>query len=395
MGRCAACGAEIQENIRFCPHCGARIPEAAETKPRDYWAEKLQTQEDWTEDVDEEELMDLNDPEDPNEDPEDLRREMGNLKPTVRRGRRLLSVLLLAAAIAAVLGGFYLKHLKKVTPVPGSGMYYGCVRTFEGESCSNEAEWAELQPDSTLLLYLTGRQMEGRWILRGTEFIGILPHRDLYGSLQDGVLRFEMDGVSYLFASSEKREAYQFRETTEETEATEAPDRYNAWEGDYFGVLRITEGTGGWEGNSGETYGVCGQIRVEGQQGRVALWNEKNKWYDRFCMADVLFAEGDSPMGKMYVQWGKFYNMELPYAHWVVEPGKSPWGWEDALYLQGTYLDAGNPEDGFLYEILLRPWGKIWELPETEKEDAAFLPPAYYDWYLPLQEAGMPMPEHF
>ena len=47
-----------------------------------------------------------------------------------------------------------------------------------------------------------------------------------------------------------------------------------------------------------------------------------------------------------------------------------------------------NGDDQFTYDIFLRPWGTSWD--DAKAED---LPYYYHDWYLPLIEAGEPMPD--
>ena len=58
---------------------------------------------------------------------------------------------------------------------------------------------------------------------------------------------------------------------------------------------------------------------------------------------------------------------------------------ENAICISGTYE---NGEDVFSYEIYLRPWGTIWDEDVVDED----LPGRYYDWYLPLIEAGEEMP---
>ena len=74
MRHCSACGGEIQENMRFCPHCGAGVQALTDQPLKDYWAEKLareperesrqeEEEEDWSAEVEDEDLLDLNEEE--------------------------------------------------------------------------------------------------------------------------------------------------------------------------------------------------------------------------------------------------------------------------------------------------------------------------------------------
>lgn len=55
------------------------------------------------------------------------------------------------------------------------------------------------------------------------------------------------------------------------------------------------------------------------------------------------------------------------------------------IYIDGWYE---NGDDGYYYEIYLRPWGLRWD---DAGED--YLPYLYDDWYLPLIDAGKSMPD--
>ena len=150
-------------------------------------------------------------------------------------------------------------------------------------------------------------------------------------------------------------------------------------------------------GSAGEACDVCGRIQLEEEdRGRLSLWNEQNKPGDRFCMADVILTEGTTEMGKLYAEWGTFYDMEIGPGEWVIDPGKSPVSHlEDLIYFRGTYMDMSHPDSSFVYEIFLKPWGKNWENVKQFCQDPWMLPPHYDDWYLPLQSAGIQMPDHF
>ena len=394
MKRCAACGGEIGENVKYCPLCGACVRESEEI--RDYWAEQLSEagEEDWTAESYEEELADLNDPQ---EEEAEIRALMNQVKP--RKKSKVPAVILaicIVLSAAVLILGFLLRYKGKVTPIPGSGMYYGCTSTLDGNTERNAGDYVELRPDGTCRISLMDVMTEGKWRLQNGYFEAYLGHQDLKGQLLNGVLSFTSSKIQYVFALEDRVTAVLNAGKKRETVRTEQLPTYEQWAGDYYGSFFLSQGTGAWEGNSGESYDICGRISQEEGQGLLSLWTSYNKPGEAFCMADVIFTEGTTDFGKMYVQWGKLYDMEMGPGEWVVDPGKSQWScYENLFYFRGSYMDPEDPGNTFTYEVFLRPWGTDWKDLESSETDSWILPPGYEDWYLPLQKAGQNMPDHF
>ena len=391
MERCPACGAEIEENIKYCPHCGGDLENAQER--RDYWAERLaeNDEEDWLEEVEDEELQDLNG-DTPWKGPE-----VEEVMPPVRKKNSWIIEVCLGTALAIVFLGFFLKYREKTAPVPGSGFYYGCTSSYQDVTVRNQDDWIELLPDGTFRMQIMEASLKGRWRLEGDTFLGLMDRKELKGSLKDGVLTFPYMDMEFVFALPQNMDQVLKGETLPPVTVPAAENSYDLWAGDYYGSMVLSQGTGAWEGNSGEIYDVCGQIQVfEDDTGKLSLWNSQNKPGDRFCMADILFTEGTGEQGKFHVEWGTFYEMELGPGEWTVDPGKSPCAHlEGMLYFRGTYIDPFQPGDTFVYEIFLKPWGENWEDAKAFYEDPWMLPPQYETWYLPLIHGGQRMPEHF
>ena len=392
MAVCSACGAKIRDEDQFCPHCGAAVRPMDDRPVRDYWAEQLAglEEEDWTEEIEDEELPDLNEEEKP-----ELQEVMDSVRPPEKKkGIRVRNLCILLALILTI-GALGLGLRKPGRGTEGSGRYYSCALASDGKNRKNPGDFVDLGKDGTMTLWLLGSEMEGHWQLSGQAFSGFMDHRTIEGELKDGVLSFEYGKAQMVFALPEKMDSVLARQETVFVTVPEKTEDYEAWTGDYYGTLLLKDGTGAWAGNSGESYDVCGRIRTEETgTGRFSLWNEENKPGDRFLTADVLFSPGTTDQGKMSVQWGMLYDMELGPGEWSVDPGKSPYSYlKDLLYLSGTYMDPAEPGNTFRYEIFLKPWGEIWE--EISQEDAFLLPPGYSDWYLPLVRAGQRMPEQF
>ena len=389
MERCPGCGGKILEDMQYCPHCGENLDVSRQDSPTDYWAEKLtEEDEEWLREVDEEELEDL--------DQEEQIRILSGIRPP-RKKSHLGAAAVLVFLLAGIFLLFRLWPGKNEALLPGAGVYYGCSNSYEGLTVENEDDWVELKEDGSFRMRLLDSPMEGTWNLEGEKFSGTMEHRQIEGTLSQGVLSFEYSGVSFLFALPQEKTRLQETRPTLPAAESRPEEKTSSWEGDYSGSMILSKGYGAWEADGGAILDVCGEIRrTEPGMGTLALWNRENKPGDRFCMAEVIFAEGTTEKGKMYPEWGKFYDMELRSGEWVVDPGKSPFSqYENTLYFFGEYQSMEDPESGFTYEIFLRPWGQSWKDLKEEFPDCFMLPPHYEDWYLPLIKGGRNMPESF
>lgn len=166
--------------------------------------------------------------------------------------------------------------------------------------------------------------------------------------------------------------------------ATNTNSTLDWWNGDWYGWWIMTECTGYYEGMDGQWWDICGSIDI-GQDGTgtVTLWDED---YSKMSpMAEVavsLMDTGMSEYGTLISEEGYFTDMDLWYAEWYIDPAMIDM--EDMILIDGYYQSGG---DEYYYQIYLRPWGNYWSDMEEES-----LPAYYYDWYLPLIDAGEPMP---
>ena len=399
MSRCPACGAELKEKLRYCPHCGNPFPEGEKLPVRDFWAERLSMQNsedsDWTEEPEEDELLDLD------EDVPWVGPELDVQPPPPRKRRWPLAVLTGILVVACIIMGFVIKKYQSQIPIPGSGMYYGVYCILDREPLDTSGDWAELRSDRSFRLMVVQGYAEGSWCLNGSEFYAHTDCGPIYGTLKDGVLRIRWRHVTYVLALSEKKDQVRIPEK-KVLSPTFPPEEspYYAWNGEYYGCMIQLNGTGDWEYEN-QAVDVCGRIEVLPEDlGRVSLWSPDNKPGERFCMADVLFKEGTTEQGQMQLEWGMFYDMEMRPGEWAVDPGRSMVSHlPGMLCIRGTFLSPSDPLSSFEYLIFLRPWGAKWEdienMPEEQLPCTGMLPPGYRSWYLPLVNAGRLMPESF
>ena len=157
------------------------------------------------------------------------------------------------------------------------------------------------------------------------------------------------------------------------------------WNGDWYGWWNVYGCWGAYEDLGSAWWDVCGTIDIGADgTGTVTLWDEDYTRAEPMVSASVsLNSSGVGTHGTMMSEGGRFMDIALEHANWIIDPGLSEY--TDMIYISGNYE---NGDDQFTYDMFLRPWGTSWD--DAKAED---LPYYYHDWYLPLIEAGEPMPD--
>ena len=157
------------------------------------------------------------------------------------------------------------------------------------------------------------------------------------------------------------------------------------WNGDWYGWWIMTGCYGYYEDMEGDWWDICGTIDIgEDGVGTVTLWDEDYTESEPMASAAVSLSEaGTGEFGTLMSEGGRFTDIDLEHADWIVDPGLLDY--PDMIHISG-YYESG--EDEYTYDIYLRPWGTYWD--DVTEED---LPYYYYDWYLPLIESGESMPD--
>lgn len=174
-------------------------------------------------------------------------------------------------------------------------------------------------------------------------------------------------------------------EATATQTASDAAGNLDWWNGDWYGWWTITGCWGAYEDLESAWWDVCGTIDIGADgTGTVTLWDEDYTKAEPMVSASVsLNSAGVGTHGTMMSEGGTFMDIALEHADWIVDPGLSDY--TDMIHISGSYE---NGDDQFIYDMFLRPWGTSWD--DAKAED---LPYYYHDWYLPLIQAGKPMPD--
>ena len=175
--------------------------------------------------------------------------------------------------------------------------------------------------------------------------------------------------------------------TTEKAATADSGDALlDFWNGDWYGWWVMTGCYGNYEGMGSMSWDICGTIDIgDDYTGTVVLWDEDYTRNDPMVEASVTLSEfGTGEYGTLMSESGDFTDIALEHADWIVDPGLVDFP-PGMIIIDGYYE---NGDDEYYYEIHLLPWGSSWD---DLGED--FLPYYYYDWYLPLIEAGKAMPD--
>ncbi len=170
---------------------------------------------------------------------------------------------------------------------------------------------------------------------------------------------------------------------------------FRYWSGGWYGYWTITSPKGAWEmiaDAEGNWWDGCARIEMEdAATGHITFWSEPgtggHSEEEPILDCDVSFDRGSTKAGAMTSEGGSFYEDAIARGELRCDPGTgAASGYEHMICITGTYEES--EEDGFDYEIYLRPWGMEWE--DVDTDGAEVWRPYYYsDWYLPAVQAGM------
>ena len=190
------------------------------------------------------------------------------------------------------------------------------------------------------------------------------------------------------------------RETTDSGSAEPSPDDGTAaadisaaegdpllewWNGDWYGWWTMYDCSESYEDLDGMWWDAGAVVDIsEDKTGTILIWDEDYPKDSPMSEVSVtLNEEGTGEYGTLISEDGYFTDQYVEHADWIIDPGLV--NYPDMICIEGYYE---NGEDSFYYDIYLRPWGTYWD--DMAEEDR----PYYYDsWYLPLIEAGEPMPD--
>ena len=146
--------------------------------------------------------------------------------------------------------------------------------------------------------------------------------------------------------------------------------------GDWYGWWKVENASGGWSDYDTNWWDCCARISEKEGAYEFCLWDEHTSREQ--SMADLTACRLQNGI---VCTGAALFGTKLSPAECEIQLTEDRDG--KLLTVSGHYYDEVSKES-FDFCVYLRPWGDKWS------EDA----PYYYEtWYLPLTEAGTPMPD--
>ena len=166
-------------------------------------------------------------------------------------------------------------------------------------------------------------------------------------------------------------------------EEAPAASGIQAWSGDYYGywvIDSVWENASAWV-EEGSCWDACATLELnEDGTGNLIIWDEDFAKDDPLAQMGITASETDG-VGRFVCEDGTFLGLPLAHADWLWYTDATEYG--DMFVINGQFDDG---EDGFWYEIYLRPWGADWSDVAANGEP---IPSYYDDWYVPLVNSGV------
>ena len=292
---------------------------------------------------------------------------------------------------------------------PNAGLYT-CTQleasgmTLAVEDVFPEGITLELKNGGRGTLNVEGDAGTVKWALDGNKFIMETADGTSEGTLENGVITVELIGsgvimtlvgenakvsslIQELPSAPPAEEPVEMpAETPAETPA-EAPAETDSqvpdwWNGDWYGWWSAENSQGQFPESWWDAFAEI-EVMNDGSV-YMALWDEDYERNDPIAEVAFRFEEGATDLGRLVSTSGYFYGMDIGEGDWVIDP-------DDVIVEKAILIDSHYTDDtgeDFDFGVLLRPWGTDWS--DMDEED---LPYFYNNWYLPLIEAGEPMPD--
>lgn len=168
------------------------------------------------------------------------------------------------------------------------------------------------------------------------------------------------------------------------------------WNGDYYGYWEVRSGEGYWAGFEDVRYDCMGRIKL-GADGKASMviWDQDLPLNDPVSetVLTITAQGGISENGAAVSESGYFMDGQIGHADWIIDPAtveqNKAEGYKHFIEILGDYNSDGEE---LSYAVYMKPWGERWDDVAAKKKE---LPAGYYDWYLPMIEAGKSMPDTF
>ncbi len=264
---------------------------------------------------------------------------------------------------------------------------------FEPESIYEQTATLELKSRGRAVLTLEGEAYEGKWFNKDGVFDLVTDGGVSHGTLADGVCTLDIldSGLVHVFTLGGAEIAVSEPDNDGAADDGET-GLQSMWNGGWYGWWAISNADGDWAVLDRQGYDCFARISIDaGGTGSLVLWDEQMSADSP--MGDVKISVGsvsaDEPMGIASSTGGSFWLTQIQPDEWKLDP--AAYGFENMLVIDNGHYES--EEGSFDYQIVLRPWGTVWD--DVESTAPELLPYFYKDWYLRAIDAGEDMPDSF
>ena len=280
---------------------------------------------------------------------------------------------------------------------------------FDTDGLNLDGFTIELKENGVCTSYSAGIPTDGTWTLTGSTLQITASGVTMSGTLKDGVMKFENvanTGISITlrksdsaggaatdasdilnrFINSGSSDAPEEDSASESAAGTAPVQMQEFWDGDWYGWWMITEADGEYAEMSGYWWDCCANITMSSpSSGEMVLWDETFSRSN--ALAELTLAFDDSgTYGTAASVSGWFLSEPVTPATWAIDPDTAEY--PNMIAFSASYSDDTG---SFEYYVCMRPWGERWD--DVALSDPDDVPYYYEDWYLPLIDAGSPVPD--
>lgn len=328
--------------------------------------------------------------------------------------------IIILTVVVSLMTGLLLAGCGKKSEDPNLGVYAAKEASMSGISISVEDAFEdgftiELQEKGKCILTVDGDTAKGKWELDDGEFTVSGGGIDCSGTLSDGVMEL-IDVMGAGLNLTLINDDYKAPEDSDEegsllpgltkkgkgsdkAELIEKTETQKYWNGDWYGYLFFTDGTGAYESMNNRCWDASAMIDIdENGNGTITLWYFADvdavgtSYDDPIAYSEISVSEngGSGSHGEAVSTsgWAMSHNNAgaVGNGDWVLDPGYDS-HFSDMMTFGSEYTDSTGSTN---YQFVLRPWGNRWS--EVKEDDAVSVMPRFKTWYLPLIEDGLAMP---
>lgn len=376
MAYCTNCGSPIEEGAKFCTNCGTRVA-AAPAQP--VFRQPVEPQIVY-------------------QTPAPAKRKKHILPLFVGS---IVGVLVILIAIIALAGG------DDSFTEAGTGTYHAATAEALGISVDIDTVYPDgfsivLKDGGKCTVTVGKDSASGKWSTDGDIVHISASDVEITGTLTDSSIIVDnlMDaGFTIIFrkegAAAPDVPAHAPEVTPTEETADSLTFDTEWWDGQWYGWWTATDSTGSYVEWKGNWWDCCADIESYSDDFLyMCLWDEDYSRQEPIAEMNFVLDEGSAEMGIAKATEGYFFDMELTYGCFTIDP--SIYNLENLIALEGDYA---NDEGTIHFRMYLRPWGQDWSDVELDEyEEIPYTPedmyPYYYeDWYLPAIQSGLSMPD--